>query len=196
MTIELVRFRPDKEQAFERDFLIFASERYASKQTQGWTVGVDHVFDSGDWMDLYDLAQYSHLDPTGWSTSDAYSINWDVLTPKGWQHLDLSSRRQLLSRMQPMSGFGARAAEWAAQFDLATLLHVPLLNCLRAQYRMPTYTAYVLCHEVMHVIEDWTGKPLVTDGVPPDQDHEVSIAFTAFVEKSGGWTQLKQQYLL
>jgi len=192
--MQQVRFRPDKEREFERDFLRFASDRYESRTTKTWTVAVTHVQDSGDWMDLYDIARYSHLDPGAWNTSDAYSLTWDVPTRKGWQHLDSMSRGQLVRRMQ-LSGFGAKAANWAAQFDLATLLHAPLLHCLGAYYRMPAYPVYVLCHEVMHVIEDWTEKTLVSDGVPPDQDREVIVALNAFVDKSCGWPAIQRLYL-
>ena len=194
--MELVRFRPNKEQEFERHFLRFASDRYNCRVPKAWSVAVSHVQDSGDWADLFDIARYSHIFPDDWTTSDAYSITWDVPTLNGFKHLKTpSARRQLLKRML-LNSFAAQSAHWATKADLATLLHVPLMNCIGAQYQMPTYPIYVLCHEVEHVLEDWTGKALVKDGVPPEEDAEVIAAMNAFVDKAGGWTAIKRLYLL
>ena len=76
--LQSVGFQTGKEKDFEQDFLYFASDRYGSETTRGWTVAVMHVNDSGDWMDLYEIARYSHLNSGDWIASDAYSITWDT----------------------------------------------------------------------------------------------------------------------
>ena len=92
--------------------------------------------------------------------------------------------------------FAVKAAAWATQADLATLLHAPLLALGAAIHHMPTYPLYVLCHEVHHSLEDWTGKHLVEDGVPPEQDREVMASLSSFVQQSGGWPAIQARYLV
>jgi len=194
--IKLEQFKSGRESVFERDVLRFASEKYGSDVTKAWTVTVIHVSDPADWIDLFDIARYSHLDPATWPDSDAYSITWDIPTSTGVTHLNSSKARRRLAGKIQVNEFGAKMARRIVHFDLATFLNDPLLNWLGNLYQKADYPLYVLTHEAMHSTEDWTHKQLVVDGVPPSQDQEVTATLNEFIEAIGGWSEIKQRYLI
>ena len=196
MGIRLLEFKLGKERVFEQDVLNFASVKYGSEVTKSWTVTVMHVKDPADWIDLFDVARYSHMDPATWPDSDAYSITWDIPTLTGVVHLrNPRTRRQLANRM-PLTKFGTKITKKAAHCDLATFLNDSLLNWLGNLYQRADYSLYVLTHEALHSVEDWTGKHLVVDGVPPSEDTQVAATLEAYIKHSGGWDACKKRYLL
>jgi hypothetical protein len=195
MGILLVQFQCGKEQEFERDILSFASDRYGSKMTKNWTCMTVHISDAADWVDLFSVAQYSHLDPASWCDSDAFSTAWDEPTPTGWKHPDRPRRLELASRIG-LSRFNPEIAKRAPLFDLVTFINDPLQTWIANLHKMPTYSLYALCHEALHFVEDWSHKQLVIDAVPPWEDTHTLATLDAFIEKLGGWAELKRRYLL
>lgn len=196
MGIKLVQFKPGKERVFEQDVLHFASEKYGSDVTKAWAVTVIHVLDPADWIDLFDIARYSHLDAAAWPDSDAYSITWDTPTPTGFTHLNSSkARRQLVKKIE-LTDFGAKMVSRIVRFDLATFLNDPLLNWLGNVYQRSDYPLYILTHEAMHSVDDWTHRRLVVDSVPPSRDKEVAATLEEFIDTVGGWPEIKQRYLI
>jgi len=44
-------------------------------------------------------------------------------------------------------------------------------------------------------VQDWSGRHLVVDDVPPWQDQQVVSVLSAYVENVGGWKTFKRRYL-
>ena len=65
---------------------------------------------------------------------------------------------------------------------------------LASYLQHPTYSLYLLTHEILHFVEDWTGKPLVRDGVPPNEDREVMKTLNDFIAQTGGWEKFRRKY--
>ena len=80
--IELVSLTQSREEAFAQEMLHFASQKYDSTETKRWNVMVERILDPGDWIDLYDVAQFTGQDACEWVTCDAWSSAWDQPTPK------------------------------------------------------------------------------------------------------------------
>ena len=195
MEIKLAEFATGKEQAFEQDVLHFASALYGSPTTRSWTVMLVHIQDPAKWIDLYDIAQYSHMNPETWCDSDAYSTSWDEPTPAGFRHPD-PPRRLELAKMIGLNRFDPQIAASAPLYDVVTFIFDPLQNWLTNLLKMPTYPAYALVHESLHFVEDWSHKQLVKDGVHPWEDTEVIATLDAYIKHVGGWNAFRRQYLV
>jgi hypothetical protein len=196
MAIELVTFQSRKEEQFETDILHFASDRYNCKTTKNWKVMTVHI-DPAAWIDLFRVSRHSAMEATAedWPECDAWSLTWDILTPLGWIHANQHQREQLVSKLE-LDSFDSAIAKRATKFDLVTFLQDDLLNCIANMHKMPDYRLHVLVHETLHSCCDWTGKPLVVDGVPPSEDKETAATLAAFIKHVGGWHAFRQLYLL
>jgi len=184
------------EAKFEEHILHFASERNGSEATKTWTCFVVHVPDAADWVDLFTVAQFSHLDPGSWCDNDAYSTAWDEPTPSGWRHPDRPRRLELAARTG-LTRFNADIATRAAKFDVVTFINDPLQQWIANLHKMPTYPIYVLTHEAQHFSDDWGNQQLVMDGVAPWEDKHVAATLDAYIrEECRGWTNFSKRYLL
>jgi hypothetical protein len=186
--IALAKFRDGMEAVFEQDVLRFASDRYQCEPTKTWEVGVAHV-DSADWIDLFRVSRHSFMESgaENWAGCDAWSLTWDLRTPTGWAHAARPERERLVPRLE-LDSFDPTIARWAPRYDLVTFLQDDLLRVAANDYQMSEaeYLATVLCHESLHSVSDWIGKPLVVDGVLPSQDREVVETLAAFARSAGG----------
>lgn len=196
MGIELVSFKPGKDEEFERDILHFGSRLYEADETKNWSVMIARV-DSRRWIDLYDVARHSSMEATceDWPGCDAYSIGWDLPTPTGWMHATQPMRKQLVPRLE-LDRFDDRIAKRAVGHDLVTFIQDPLLTWNATARRMPDYCLHVLTHETLHEISDWTDTDLVIDGVGPNEDENTVKTLAAFIQNLGGPDELKRRYLL
>ena len=200
---QLLRLRPTREHAFINEFLAFASTKYASATTMGWTAIVHHVTDPTRWVELYHVARYSGQEASTWAETDAWSTAWDepdVLA--GFVHARSRKRRKQLARKIELLHFDPALARKAVNHDLLVFINdvyaTIIAESLAAHplMNMETFSAYILAHEAMHYIEDWTRKKLVCDGVPPWLDMEVISTLNDFAESIGGWDAFKQRYLI
>jgi len=196
MSMELVRFKEGMDEQFEEAILHFASNRYHCAVTRPWKVMTVHV-DPAAWIDLFRVSRHSAMEATAddWPTCDAWSLTWDCLTPLGWVHANQPQRERLVSRLE-LDSFDSAIAKRATRFDLVTFLQDDLLDCIAKMRKIPDLRLHVLCHEIMHSVSDWTGKPLVVDGVPPSEDIETAATLAAFIRHVGGWDAFRRQYLL
>jgi len=200
---QLLRLRPTREHAFVNEFLAFASTKYASAATMGWTAIIHHVTDPTRWVDLYRVARYSGQEDSTWAETDAWSTAWDepdLLA--GFVHACSRKRRKQLAHKIELLRFDPALARRAINHDLLIFINdvyaTIIAESLAAHplMSMETFMVYLLAHEVMHYIEDWTRKPLVADGVPPWLDNEVSRTLHEFTESIGGWGVFKERYLI
>lgn len=194
MGIQLATLKPVEEEAFAQDILGFATDRYKATMTKGWKVMVQHVSDPLRWGDLYDVARYSGIDPVAWSKSDAWSMSWDEPVPRGWVHATSPTRRRQLARRMELENFDPAVAVEAINYDLLIFVNDPCASCLAKHFQMEDYLLYLLTHECLHFVEDWSGKQLVLDDVPPFQDQQVASTLSAYVESIGGWDTFKARY--
>ena len=193
---KIATFRDGKEAEFERDFLHYASAKYRCTPTQSWTVTVLPL-PPERWMDLWDVSRHSFMESGAetWHECDAWSTAWDVPAGTGWRHIrDKNERLQLATRME-LTSFDQRIAARAADYDLVTFTNHDLLNCLAALHP-PWYIGYVLGHEAIHEIQDWSGKTLIVDHVSPGQDSQVIKTLRQFIASVGGWSSIEDRYLL
>ena len=202
MAIQIQNLNPAREQVFVYDFLRFASDKYESPATKGWTAIVHHVTDPASWVDLFRVARYSGQDASTWVETDAWSIAWDEpVRGGGFVHARSRRRRRQLARKIELLQYDPALARRAVNYDLVvcindvyaaiatdSLASHPLAN-------LEIFSAYVLAHEAMHYIEDWTRKHLVADNVPPWLDSEVTQTLQEFNE-SIGWDVFKERYLI
>ena len=201
MERQLLVVKPANEKRFVQDFLVFASKKYHSKPTIGWTSHIEHISDPTIWIDLYQVAKYTGQNALTWHESDAWSFSWDRPTANGFVHTTSQRKRRQLARKIELYDFDPMLAEKAINFDLMIFINDtyaaialdwlrsnPLTNC-------ENFALYVLSHEVLHYVQDWTGKQLVMDEVPPWLDEQVSNSLDEFVIRSGGWTEIERRYL-
>jgi hypothetical protein len=185
-----------KEQAFAQDILAFATDRYKVSMTKGWTVMVQHIPDPARWVDLYDAARYTtRQDPAAWLTCDAWSMAWDEPVGAGWVHTTDVRRRRMLARKMELENFDSAIAAKAINYDLLIFVNDCYASYLARRYQMEEYLLYLLAHESLHWTEDWSGKQLVLDDVPPWRDRQVVATLSAYVESVGGWHTFKQRYV-
>jgi hypothetical protein len=158
---------------------------------------VVHIADPERWIDLLDVSRHSFMEasPGEWPGCDAWSFSWDVPTPGGWIHADISKRLEIARRME-LVNFDARIASEALRYDVVTFLQDPVLALAAIQTRITDYSVHVLVHEALHFCSDWGRRPIVIDFVQPYQDREVVATLTAFVHHIGGWSTFKQRYLI
>jgi hypothetical protein len=194
MGIQLATFERIKEQAFAQDILAFATDRYNATTTKGWNVMVHHVSDPARWIDLFDTARYSGRDPETWPNCDAWSMAWDEPVAGGWVHTTSPRRRKNLARRIELENFDPAIAANAINFDLLVFVHDSYANYLARRFQLETYAFYLLTHECLHSVEDWSGKHLVVDDVPPWEDQQVVTTLQAYVETVGGLDAFKQLY--
>jgi hypothetical protein len=192
--IQLVTLERVKEQAFAQDILAFAADRYNAATTKGWKVMVHHISDPLQWVDLFDAARYTGQDPESWANCDAWSMSWDEPITGGWIHTTSPKRRRMLARRMELENFDPAIAAEAIKHDLVIFLNDSYANYLARCYQLETYAFYLLAHECLHFTEDWSGKHLVVDDVPPGQDQQVVTTLQAYVEHVGGWNTFKQLY--
>ena len=191
----MVEFAPGKEQQFEADVLHFASDLYHSPRTAHWTCLIEHIQDPARWVDLFDIAQFAHMSPETWCDTDAFTTSWDEPTPDGFKHPG-RPRRLKLAKLIGLNRFDPQIAVRAPKYDVLTFIFDPLQNWLANLLGIPTYSVYVICHEVAHLIEDWTQQALVKDGVHPWEDTGVVATLDAYIKHVGGWGAFRRLYLL
>jgi hypothetical protein len=193
--IQLVRLERVKEQAFAQDILAFATKKYEAVTTRGWTVMVQHISDPARWIDLYDAARYTGQDPATWLACDAWGMAWDQPVRGGWVHTTSPRRRRMLARRMELENFDPAIAAKAIKHDLLIFVNDCFASYLARRFRLEGYLLYLLTHECLHFVEDWCGKRLVLDDVPPWQDQQVVTTLSAYVESVGGWHTFKQRYI-
>jgi hypothetical protein len=81
----------------------------------------------------------------------------------------------------------------AINYDLLILVNDSYASYLASRFHLEGYLLYLLTHECLHFVEDWSGKQLVLDDVPPWQDQQVVLTLCAYVE-SVGWDAFKRRY--
>ena len=192
--IQLVTLERVKEQAFAQDILAFAADRYNAATTKGWKVMVHHVSDPVRWLDLYDAARYSGQDPVTWPDCDAWSMAWDEPVAGGWVHTTSPRRRKNLARRMELENFDPAMTAKAINYDLLVFINDSYASYLARRFQLEGYLLYLLAHECLHFTEDWSGKHLVVDDVPPWEDQQVVTTLQAYVEHIGGWNTFKQLY--
>jgi hypothetical protein len=192
--IQLAAFERFKEQAFARDILAFATAKYNAAMTKGWKVMVHHVSDPTRWIDLYDAARYSGQDPETWPNCDAWSMAWDEPVAGDWAHTTSPRRRRILAKRMELENYDAAMAAKAINYDLLVFVNDSYASYLAKRFHLEGYFLYLLTHECLHFAEDWSGKHLVVDDVPPSQDQQVVTTLQAYVEHVGGWNTFKQLY--
>ena len=195
MGTQLVTFERVKEQAFAQDILAFASDKYKAATTRGWRVMIQHIADPARWIDLYDAARYSGQDPETWANCDAWSIAWDEPVGGGWVHTTDPRKRRMLARRMELENFDPAITAKAINFDLLVFVNDSYANYLARRFQLETYAFYLLTHECLHFVEDWSGRHLVVDDVAPWQDQQVVSVLSAYVENVGGWKTFKRRYL-
>lgn len=195
MGIQLVTLKPVKEQTFAQDVLAFATVRFKATVTKGWKVMVQHVSDPVRWVDLYDVARYTGQDPAGWPSCDAWSMAWDEPVEGGWVHATSPERRKQLARRMEMEGFDLVMTAKAVNYDLLIFLNDSYATYLAKVLQLEGYFLYLITHECLHFLEDWSGRHLVVDDVPPWQDQQVVTTLSSYVESVGGWDAFKQRYM-
>jgi len=169
-----------KERDFAQDFLAFASQRHGANAIKDWTVTVQHIPDTARWVALYRVARHSGQDPYNWETCDAWSFAWDVVVVGAWVHVrNPTMRRQLADRME-LASFDPSVAAKAVQYDLVIFVNDPLTSLPIHDLGLG-YIKYLIAHEVLHWISDWTSKQLVRDGVRPEKDRVVVSTLDAFL---------------
>jgi len=193
--IQLVTLKPVKEQTFAQDILAFATNRYKATVTKGWKVMVEHVSDPVRWMDLYDVARYTGSDPAAWPSCDAWSMAWDEPVEGGWVHATSPTRRRQLARRMRLENFDPNMTGNAINYDLLIFVNDPYATYLAKLLQLEGYSLYLLAHECLHFVADWSRKQLVVDDVPPWQDQQVVTTLSAYVESVGGWDAFKQRYM-
>ena len=194
MGIQVVTLERVKEQAFARDMLAFATDMYNAATTKGWKVIVHHVSDPTRWIDLYDAARYSGQDPVTWLNCDAWSMAWDEPVAGGWVHATSRTRRKQLAKRMELENFDPGMTAKAINYDLLILVNDSYASYLASRFQLEGYLLYLLAHECLHFVEDWSGKYLVVDDVPPSQDQQVVTTLSAYVESVGGWDIFKRLY--
>ena len=194
MGIQVVTLERVKEQAFAQDILAFATDRYKATVTKGWKVMVQHVSDPARWIDLYDAARYTGQDPETWLNCDAWSMAWDEPVAGGCVHATSRTRRKQLARRMELENFDPVMTEKAINYDLLILVNDSYASYLASRFQLEDYLLYLLTHECMHFVEDWSKKHLVLDDVPPSQDQQVVTTLSAYVESVGGWDIFKRLY--
>jgi len=194
MGIQVVTLERVKEQAFARDMLAFATDMYNAATTKGWKVMVHHVSDPTRWIDLYDAARYSGQDPVTWLNCDAWSMAWDEPVAGGWVHATSRTRRKQLAKRMELENFDPGMTAKAINYDLLILVNDSYASYLASRFQLEGYLLYLLAHECLHFVEDWSGKYLVVDDVPPSQDQQVVTTLSAYVESVGGWDIFKRLY--
>jgi hypothetical protein len=192
--IQLATIERVKEQAFARDILAFATRKYKSA-TRGWRVMVQHISDPARWIDLYDAARYTGQDPATWLASDAWGMAWDEPVAGGWVHTTSIRRRRMLARRMELEHFDSAISAEAIKCDLLVFVNDSYANYLANHFHLESYAFYLLTHECLHYVSDWSGKTLVVDNVPPSQDQQVVTTLSAYVESIGGWKIFKQRYV-
>jgi hypothetical protein len=193
--IQLAAFERLKEQAFAQDILAFATGKYNAATTKGWKVMVQHVSDPVRWIDLFDAARYSGQDPETWPNCDAWSMAWDEPVAGGWVHTTSPTRRKELARRMELENFDPAMTAKAINYDLLVFVNDTYASYLARRFQLEGYFLYLLTHECLHFVEDWSSKHLVVDDVPPWQDQQVVTTLSAYVEKVGGWNTFKQRYM-
>jgi hypothetical protein len=194
MGIQLATLERLKEQAFAEDILAFAADKYNAATTKGWKVMVHHVSDPTRWIDLYDAARYTGQDAVTWLNCDAWSMAWDEPVAGGWVHATNLARRKQLARRMELENFDPGMTAKAINYDLLILVNDSYASYLASRFQLEGYLLYLLTHECLHFVEDWSGKYLVVDDVPPWQDQQVVTTLSAYVENVGGWDIFKQLY--
>ena len=174
--------------------LAFATDMYNAATTKGWKVMVHHVSDPTRWIDLYDAARYSGQDPVTWLNCDAWSMAWDEPVAGGWVHATSRTRRKQLARRMELENFDPGMTAKAINYDLLILVNDSYASYLASRFQLEGYLLYLLAHECLHFVEDWSGKYLVVDDVPPSQDQQVVTTLSAYVESVGGWDIFKRLY--
>jgi hypothetical protein len=185
-----------KEQAFAQDIRAFATDKYNATMTKDWKVMVQHVSDRLRWMDLYNVARHTAQDFVMWPDADAWSMAWDEPDGEGgWIHAATPTSRKDLARRMELENFHPVMAAEAINYDVLIFVNDPRANYLASYFQVEGYLVYVLTHECLHFVEDWSGKHLVLDNVPPWQDRQVGATLSAYVESLGGWNAFKQRHV-
>jgi len=193
--IQLVTLERVKEQTFARDILAFATDRYKAAATKGWKVMVHHVSDPVRWIDLYDVARYSGQDPETWPNCDAWSMAWDEFVAGGWVHSTSPRRRRMLARRMELENSDPAMTAKAINYDLLVFVNDSYASYLATRFQLGGYLLCLLTHECLHFVEDWSGKHLLVDDVPPWQDQQVVSILSAYIKNVGGWNTFKQRYM-
>ena len=181
------------------DFLGFATEKFGATIIKGWSVTVEHIEDPCRWIDLFDVARHTEMDPGEWPTNDAWSFAWDAPSERGFFHVTDHSERQRLSKRKELEDFDPKISAKAIEYDLVIFINDAYaiqsnsIDFLR--YLMPTdFLHYLIAHECLHHVGDWIGRELVKDNVPPSQDQIVIATLNSFIEKIGGLDEFKRRY--
>jgi len=169
-----------KEKDFAQDFLAFASKRHGASVTQGWKVLVQHVSDMTRWNSLYNVARYAGQDPFTWGTCDCWSFAWDEPIAGTWVHVKNTDRRRQLAERTELLYFDPSIATKALQHDLLIFVNDSLTS-LSVHDLGLGYIFYLIAHECLHWVSDWTSKELVRDGVPPKKDRIVVSTLDTFL---------------
>jgi hypothetical protein len=193
MGIQLLILKPNKEQLFAQDILEFAIAKYKATAMSGWNVLVEHV-DPARWIDLFFVSRHAGQHPHSWTECDAWSTAWDEPVAAGWVHATTRARRQQLATKTELTQFDSALAARAIDYDLLIFLNDEYATHLGNRLGITDYLLYLIVHECLHYCEDWTGKHLVEDCVPPSQDREVVATLSEFVQSIGGWDVLKRRY--
>lgn len=191
---EILILRPDKEQAFAHDILEFASRKYNSDATTNWNIMAVHIKDSGAWRNLFNVAKYSGQDQFSWENCDVWSTAWDEATTKGFVHVSNVQRRKELAERIEMVDFDSVIAAKAVNYDVLIFFNDPLVWYNAIGLQMPDYLLYLITHQAMYYIEDWTNSKLVLNNVQPVDDRKVFATLRDFV-RSIGADQFKRRYL-
>ena len=127
--------------------------------------------------------------------SDKGILAWDEPVAGAWIHTTSPRRRRMLARRMELENFDPAIAAEAIKHDLVIFVNDSYADYLARCYQLETYSFYLLAHECLHFTEDWSGKHLVVDDVPPWEDQQVVTTLQAYVEHVGGWNTFKQRYM-
>ena len=193
LALELIQLRTDKEQAFARDFLSFASRKFNATAVMDWSVLVEHIADVR-WIDLFDVARFTGQTASIWPTCDCWAMAWDTPIDDTWVHLKDPASRRLLAAAIGLCAFDPALATRAVRHDMMICVNDSYANFLAHVFDRADYSVYLISHELLHFVDDWTGKQRVQDTVPPTGDIVVEATLKEFVQKIGGIVALKQRY--
>jgi hypothetical protein len=119
---------------------------------------------------------------------------WDEPIAGGWIHTTSPRRRKMLAKRMELENFDPAMTAKAINYDLLVFVNDSYADYLARRFQLEGYLVYLLAHECLHFTEDWSGKHLVVDDVPPGQDQQVVATLQAYVEHVGGWNTFKQLY--
>jgi len=120
---------------------------------------------------------------------------WDEPVAGGWVHTTSPRRRKNLARRMELENFDSAITAKAINYDLLVFVNDSYASYLARRFQLEGYLLYLLTHECLHFVADWSGKNLVVDDVPPWQDQQVVTTLSAYVQNVGGWNTFKERYM-